>query len=125
MADLKHLIAKAANGEPLTRDEARTAFDVLMSGEATPSQIGGFLMALRVRGETVDEITGAVETMREKMTEGRSARRCDRHRRHRRRCLGFLQHLDLCGLHRRRRRASRSPSTAIARCRRNRERPMC
>jgi anthranilate phosphoribosyltransferase len=68
MSDLKPLIAKAANGQPLTRAEARQAFDILMSGEATPSQIGGFLMALRVRGETVDEITGAVEVMREKMT---------------------------------------------------------
>jgi len=68
MTDLKPLIAKAANGQALTREEARSAFDVLMSGEATPSQIGGFLMALRVRGETVDEITGAVEIMREKMT---------------------------------------------------------
>jgi len=67
MADLKQLLAKAANGEALSRQEARAAFDILMSGEATPSQIGGFLMALRVRGETVDEITGAVETMREKM----------------------------------------------------------
>jgi anthranilate phosphoribosyltransferase len=69
MTDLKPLIAKAANGQALTREEARDAFDVLMSGEATPSQIGGFLMALRVRGETVDEITGAVEIMREKMTK--------------------------------------------------------
>lgn len=67
MADFKPLIAKAAAGTPLTRAEARDAFAVMMSGEATPSQIGGFLMALRVRGETVDEITGAVEIMREKM----------------------------------------------------------
>ena len=67
MAELKPLIAKAANGEALNRDEARAAFEILMSGEATPSQIGGFLMALRVRGETVDEIIGAVETMRSKM----------------------------------------------------------
>jgi anthranilate phosphoribosyltransferase len=67
MADLKPLIAKCAGGQSLTREEARAAFDVLMSGEATPSQIGGLLMALRVRGETVEEITGAVETMREKM----------------------------------------------------------
>jgi anthranilate phosphoribosyltransferase len=67
MADLKAHIAKAANGTPLTFEEARAAFDVVMSGEATPSQIGGFLMALRVRGETVEEISGAVATMRAKM----------------------------------------------------------
>ena len=67
MADLKPLIAKAANGLALSRMEAREAFNVMMSGEATPSQIAGLLMALRVRGETVDEITGAVEIMREKM----------------------------------------------------------
>ena len=67
MAELKPLIAKVANGESLNRDEARQAFDILMSGEATPSQIGGFLMALRVRGETVDEIVGAVSSMRARM----------------------------------------------------------
>jgi anthranilate phosphoribosyltransferase len=67
MSELKLLIAKAADGKALTREEAKTAFNVLMSGEATPSQIAGLLMALRVRGETVDEITGAVEVMREKM----------------------------------------------------------
>jgi anthranilate phosphoribosyltransferase len=67
MADLKPFIAKAANASVLSREEAREAFNVMMSGEATPSQIGGLLMALRVRGETVDEITGAVEIMREKM----------------------------------------------------------
>jgi len=68
MDDLRPFIAKVANGEPLTSQEARDAFDVMMSGNATPSQIGGFLMAIRVRGETVDEITGAVTVMREKMT---------------------------------------------------------
>jgi anthranilate phosphoribosyltransferase len=68
VTDLKPLIAKAANGQALTRAEAREAFSILMSGEATPAQIGGLLMSLRVRGETVDEITGAVEIMREKMT---------------------------------------------------------
>jgi anthranilate phosphoribosyltransferase len=67
VADLKGLIGKAASGQCLTRDEARRAFDIMMSGDATPAQIGGFLMALRVRGETVEEITGAVEVMREKM----------------------------------------------------------
>ena len=68
MADLRPFIAKAATGAPLSAAEARDAFDVMMSGGATPSQIGGFLMALRVRGETVDEIVGAVTVMREKMT---------------------------------------------------------
>ncbi len=68
MPDFKSLIAKAADGATLNRDEARQAFGIMMSGEATPSQIGGFLMALRVRGESIEEITGAVETMREKMT---------------------------------------------------------
>lgn len=67
MADLKALIGKVAGGTPLTRDESRAAFEILMSGEATPSQIGGLLMALRVRGETVDEIAGAVSVMRDKM----------------------------------------------------------
>src|SRR6187402_3415043 len=65
--EFKALIAKAASGAALTRDEASHAFDRMMSGEATPSQMGGLLMALRVRGETVDEITGAVTTMRSKM----------------------------------------------------------
>ncbi|MEA2938531.1 MAG: anthranilate phosphoribosyltransferase [Alphaproteobacteria bacterium] len=65
--DFKALIAKAATGAPLTREEAARGFDRMMSGEATPSQMGGLLMALRVRGETVDEITGAVFAMREKM----------------------------------------------------------
>ena len=65
--DFKALIAKVATGASLTREEAAGAFDSMMSGEATPSQMGGLLMALRVRGETVDEITGAVTTMRSKM----------------------------------------------------------
>src|SRR5437763_6225861 len=67
MDDLKSIIAKVATGATLSRDEAASAFDSLMSGEATPSRMGGLLMALRVRGETVDEITGAVSAMRSKM----------------------------------------------------------
>jgi anthranilate phosphoribosyltransferase len=67
MDDLKSIIAKVATGATLSRDEAASAFDSMMSGEATPSQMGGLLMALRVRGETVDEITGAVSAMRAKM----------------------------------------------------------
>jgi anthranilate phosphoribosyltransferase len=65
--DFKALIGKVAGGASLTRSEAEQAFDVIMSGAATPAQIGAFLMALRVRGETVDEIAGAVATMRAKV----------------------------------------------------------
>src|SRR5262244_2989180 len=67
MEDLKSIIGKVATGASLSREEAASAFDSMMSGEATPSQMGGLLMALRVRGETVDEITGAVSAMRSKM----------------------------------------------------------
>lgn len=65
--DLRPLLAIVADGTPLSRDQAETAFDIIMSGDATPAQIGGFLMALRVRGETVDEITGAAQIMRAKV----------------------------------------------------------
>ncbi len=62
---LKSLIGKAADG-PLTRAEAEEAFAIIMSGEATMAQIGGLLMALRTRGEAVDEIVGAAAAMRAK-----------------------------------------------------------
>src|SRR5260370_5228493 len=67
MESFKPLIAKVRAGATVTRAEAVAAFDSMLSGEVTPSQMGGFLMALRVRGESVDEITGAVEAMRAKM----------------------------------------------------------
>lgn len=67
MDQFKALLAKVATGAPLTREESAHVFHCMMEGEATPSQMGGLLMALRVRGETVDEITGAVATMRAKM----------------------------------------------------------
>jgi anthranilate phosphoribosyltransferase len=67
MESFKPLIAKVAAGARLTRAEAAAAFESMLSGDATPAQIGGFLMALRVRGEAVEEITGAVTTMRAKM----------------------------------------------------------
>ncbi|MFV0332792.1 MAG: anthranilate phosphoribosyltransferase [Tropicimonas sp.] len=63
--NLKPLIGPAAD-RPLTRAEAEAAFDALFEGEATPSQIGGFLMALRTRGETVEEIAAAARVMRAK-----------------------------------------------------------
>ena len=67
MDAFKPYLAKVATGARLTADEARAAFDDMLSGEVTPSQMGAFLMALRVRGETVEEITGAVTAMRAKM----------------------------------------------------------
>ena len=67
MTTFKEFIAKVADGHTLTPEEARQAFDVILSGSATPSQLGGFLMALRVRGESTAEVTGAVATMRSKM----------------------------------------------------------
>lgn len=67
MQGFRDFIAKVADGQSLSFDEARKAFDIILSGSATPSQLGGFLMALRVRGETVPEVTGAVATMRAKM----------------------------------------------------------
>src|SRR5246127_5441434 len=65
-ADLKALLAHVAQGRSLSEGEAEAAFDIIMSGDATPSQMGAFLKALRVRGETVDEITGAARIMRAK-----------------------------------------------------------
>ncbi len=62
---IKPLIAAAVDG-PLSRDQAETAFGVLFDGEATPSQIGGLLMTLRTRGETVDEYAAAAAVMRAK-----------------------------------------------------------
>jgi anthranilate phosphoribosyltransferase len=67
MERFRAMIGKVATGATLSRDEAAHAFDKMMSGEATPAQMGGLLMALRIRGETVEEITGAVTTMRAKM----------------------------------------------------------
>nr|WP_206419838.1 anthranilate phosphoribosyltransferase [Minwuia thermotolerans] len=66
METFKALIGRVAEGEKLPVEDARTAFDIMMSGDATPSQMGAFLMALRVRGETVEEITGGALAMRAK-----------------------------------------------------------
>jgi anthranilate phosphoribosyltransferase len=66
MSDLRPLLARVAAGERLSEAEAEAAFEIIMSGNATPSQMGGLLMGLRVRGETVDEITGAARIMRSK-----------------------------------------------------------
>src|SRR5262249_9022934 len=64
---LKTIIGKVATGATLSVEEMQSALDMMMSGVATPAQMGAFLMALRVRGETVEEITGAAQLMRQKM----------------------------------------------------------
>jgi anthranilate phosphoribosyltransferase len=58
-------LARLLDGESLSRAEARAAMNTIMEGEATPAQIGGFLVALRLKGETADEIAGCAEAMRE------------------------------------------------------------
>jgi len=67
LSSLKPVLARVADGATLTADDAEAAFGVIMSGEATPAQIAGLLMAMRVRGETVAELTGAVRAMRARM----------------------------------------------------------
>ena len=68
MSGLKDILPRLATGATLSEAEAMAAFDTIMSGEASPAQIGAFLMALRVRGETVAEITAAARVMRDKAT---------------------------------------------------------
>jgi len=69
---IQQVIAKLANREDLPRAEARAAMDEIMSGEATPAQIAAFLVSLRLKGETVEEIAGCAEAMREKATRVRT-----------------------------------------------------
>ena len=66
MSDTLKSILNVAPERPLSREEAEQAFGILFEGEATPSQIGGFLMALRTRGETVEEYAAAASVMRQK-----------------------------------------------------------
>ena len=68
MDELKPLLGTVADGKSLNEEEAERAFEIIMTGNASPSQIGAFLMALRVRGETVEEITAAARIMRAKAT---------------------------------------------------------
>ena len=67
-------LARIADGRDLTRDEARAVMDEVMRGDATPAQIGGLLVGLRTKGETVDEITGFAEAMREHVVPVRPTR---------------------------------------------------
>jgi anthranilate phosphoribosyltransferase len=65
---IQKALAQIAQGHHLSRDEARLAMEAIMSGEASPAQVGALLMGLQVKGETTDEITGFAETMRAKAT---------------------------------------------------------
>jgi len=67
MTDFKTYLNQIASGKNLSEEQARDAFGIMMSGEASPAQIGGFLLGLRIRGEKLPEIIGAVGAMREKM----------------------------------------------------------
>ncbi len=68
MSALKPVLDRLAGGARLSADEAAAAFAIVMRGEASPAQTGALLMALRLRGETVDEVAGAVTAMRGAMT---------------------------------------------------------
>ncbi|MEE9120839.1 MAG: anthranilate phosphoribosyltransferase [Syntrophobacteria bacterium] len=66
---IKTAIQKVVDGQDLSEEEMEAAMDVIMSGQATPAQIGSFITALRLKGETIEEITGAARVMREKATK--------------------------------------------------------
>ncbi|MBX9944192.1 MAG: anthranilate phosphoribosyltransferase [Reyranella sp.] len=72
MDDFRGLLAKVGNGEALGIDEAERAFDIMTSGDATPAQMGGFLMALKVRGETAGELAGGARVLRAKVQRVRA-----------------------------------------------------
>ena len=71
---VQQALAQLLDGHDLSRDEARAVMNEIMAGEATPAQIGGFLVALRLKGESVDEIAGCAEAMREHVLAVRPAR---------------------------------------------------
>ena len=108
-------LAELLEGRSLPRSQAHEVMDEIMRGEATQAQIGGFLVALRLKGETADEIAGCAEAMREHvLARPAAARRPRRHCRHRRRRREHDQHLDRGGDSWRRLRAPAWRSTATA-----------
>lgn len=66
--DMKQALNRIASNLDLSRDEMKDVMRIVMNGEATDAQIGAFLMGLRLKSETIDEITGATEVMRELAT---------------------------------------------------------
>ena len=117
--DARQPAERAPDPEGLDRRHARrgarsvSALEQMTAGAATPAQMGAFLMALRVRGETVEEITGAAQMLRSRMNRVEVPAGRRRHRRHRRRRPRHLQRLDLrgagCGRRRRQGRQARQP----------------
>jgi anthranilate phosphoribosyltransferase len=73
--NVQEALARLLDGHDLSRGEARSVMNEIMGGEATPAQIGGFLVALRLKGESVDEIAGCAEAMREHVLAVRPARK--------------------------------------------------
>jgi len=72
ISDFRGLLAKVGNGQSLALDEAERAFDIMTSGDATPAQMGAFLMGLKVRGETADELAGGAKVLRAKVQRVRA-----------------------------------------------------
>ena len=70
--DFRQLLAKVGNGRTLSIDEAERAFGIMTSGDATPAQMGAFLMGLKVRGETADELAGGARALRAKVLKVRA-----------------------------------------------------
>ena len=70
---------KLVAGEDLSQSQTQSIFELIMTGEATPAQIGGFLVGLRMKGETIDEITAAAEVMRKLATKVKVVVVCDFH----------------------------------------------
>jgi anthranilate phosphoribosyltransferase len=72
ISDFRDLLAKVGNGKALDTTEAERAFDIMTSGDATPAQMGAFLMALKVRGETAEELAGGARVLRAKVQRVRA-----------------------------------------------------
>ena len=109
MSDAVRAALAIVDGGTLDRDEAHRAMGAVMDGEATPSQLAALLVALRMRGETVDELAGFAPAMRERVAARGGARRGDRRRRDRRRRLAARS-----TSRRRRRSSSRPPACPVA-----------
>lgn len=91
---IREAIAKLMNKEDLTYDEAIGVMEEMMDGTATQAQMGGFLTALSMQGETIEEITAFATVMREKRSKDHSGKRSHRYRGNRRGSGWDIQHLD-------------------------------